>query len=132
MLAFSAAAALALSLPTSTPRASVNFAKYHGIGNDFVLLDCRDAGQPTLSPQEAAAMCDRNFGVGADGVIFVLPPDVSEAQYRMRIYNSDGSEVPCATRALPLASSSEQLHLTARDVRQWHSVHGALHRRSRA
>ena len=37
-------------------------------------------------------MCDRNFGVGADGVIFVLPPDTSDAKYRMRIYNSDGSE----------------------------------------
>ena len=37
-------------------------------------------------------MCDRNFGVGADGVIFVLPPDTEESKVRMRIYNSDGSE----------------------------------------
>lgn len=37
-------------------------------------------------------MCDRNFGVGADGVIFVLPTDTEEAKVRMRIYNSDGSE----------------------------------------
>ena len=70
----------------------VDFAKYHGLGNDFVLLDCRDLGEPALTPEQATAMCDRNFGVGADGVIFVLPPDVPEAQYRMRIYNSDGSE----------------------------------------
>ena len=71
---------------------SVGFSKYHGLGNDFVLVDCRKTGEPAMSPDEAAGMCDRNFGVGADGVIFVLPPDVPEAQYRMRIYNSDGSE----------------------------------------
>ena len=70
----------------------VGFSKYHGLGNDFVLVDCRKEGEPVMSPDQAAGMCDRNFGVGADGVIFVLPPDVPEAQYRMRIYNSDGSE----------------------------------------
>ena len=37
-------------------------------------------------------MCDRNFGVGADGVIFVLPSDTEDSRVRMRIYNSDGSE----------------------------------------
>lgn len=71
---------------------AVDFAKYHGLGNDFVLIDCRDSGTPSLTPEQAARMCDRNFGVGADGVIFVLPPDVPEAKSRMRIYNSDGSE----------------------------------------
>lgn len=76
----------------SATSSGLSFAKYHGLGNDFVLLDCRDSGTPSMSPQQAQQMCDRNFGVGADGVIFVLPPDVPEAQYRMRIYNSDGSE----------------------------------------
>ena len=68
------------------------FSKYHGLGNDFVLIDERSTGAPSLSPDEAMRMCDRNFGVGADGVIFVLPPDTDSAKYRMRIYNSDGSE----------------------------------------
>ena len=84
-------------VPTTSPRAAVSasqveFAKYHGLGNDFVLIDCREQGEPVLTPEQAAQMCDRNFGVGADGVIFVLPPDVDGAQSRMRIYNSDGSE----------------------------------------
>merc|ERR1719502_610285 len=69
--------------------ATVSFSKYHGLGNDFVLIDCRETGTPALSPDQAAQMCDRNFGVGADGVIFVLPSDVPEAKSRMRIYNSD-------------------------------------------
>ena len=55
-------------------------------------MDCRSKTQPPISPRQAIAICDRNFGVGADGVIFVLPPDNSEAQCTMRIYNSDGSE----------------------------------------
>jgi diaminopimelate epimerase len=75
-----------------TMAAKVSFAKYHGLGNDFVMIDCREQGEPVLTPEQAARMCDRNFGVGADGVIFVLPSDVPEAQTRMRIYNSDGSE----------------------------------------
>jgi len=76
----------------AAPQMSVAFAKYHGLGNDFVLVDCRAEGEPLLSPEQAVGMCDRNFGVGADGVIFVLPSDVDDAKYRMRIYNSDGSE----------------------------------------
>jgi len=81
-----------LRVPAPRMSATVSFSKYHGLGNDFVLLDCRTKGEPTLTPEQAARMCDRNFGVGADGVIFVLPPDVPDASYRMRIYNSDSSE----------------------------------------
>ena len=68
------------------------FSKYHGLGNDFVLVDCRGAEEPPISPDQATQVCDRNFGVGGDGVIFVLPPDNEASQVRMRIYNSDGSE----------------------------------------
>ena len=101
MLCFSlAAAAYSTTMPPalSAPRAAAPrmtaapFAKYHGLGNDFVLIDDRAAGEPSLTPDQAMKMCDRNFGVGADGVIFVLPPDTADAKYRMRIYNSDGSE----------------------------------------
>ena len=48
--------------------ATLPFSKYHGLGNDFVMIDCREAGVPTLSPEQAMKMCDRNFGVGGDGV----------------------------------------------------------------
>ena len=97
---FSASPSLTVGVaPVTAPRAaasmaasSLPFTKYHGLGNDFVLLDCRDMAEPPLTPTQAASMCDRNFGVGADGVIFVLPPDTEDARVRMRIYNSDGSE----------------------------------------
>ncbi len=71
--------------------APIAFRKYHGLGNDFVLIDNRHSPEPVLSPQQAVAVCDRNFGVGADGVIFALPGQAA-ADYTMRIYNSDGSE----------------------------------------
>jgi len=67
------------------------FTKMHGLGNDFVMLECMHAAPPEeeLGPL-AVAMCDRHFGVGADGVILVLPSRV--ASFRMRIFNADGSE----------------------------------------
>lgn len=68
----------------------MQFTKYTGLGNDFVFLD----GQNALSVQDpfslAVRMCDRRFGVGADGLVLLLPSD--KADVRMRIINSDGSE----------------------------------------
>jgi hypothetical protein len=54
-------------------------------------VDNRDSLVPKVTPEEAAKLCDQNFGIGADGVIFVMP-GVNGADYTMRIFNSDGSE----------------------------------------
>lgn len=68
----------------------MHFAKFHGLGNDFILTEglpvSNEAGLRSL----ARYVCDRHFGVGADGLILVLPGN--EAPFRMRILNSDGSE----------------------------------------
>ncbi|CAM6128688.1 unnamed protein product [Calypogeia fissa] len=69
----------------------LQFVKYHGLGNDFLLVDNRDSETPKITPEQAIAVCDRNFGVGGDGVIFVLP-GTNGSDYTMRIYNSNGSE----------------------------------------
>ena len=69
----------------------IEFSKYQGLGNDFILIDNRQSAEPTITPEEAVAMCDRHFGIGGDGVIFVLP-GTTDTDYTMRIYNSDGSE----------------------------------------
>jgi diaminopimelate epimerase len=69
----------------------IEFTKYQGLGNDFILVDNRGQATPLLTPEQAVQVCDRNFGIGADGVIFLLPGE-SGAHYTMRIYNSDGSE----------------------------------------
>ena len=69
----------------------IEFSKYQGLGNDFILIDNRHSAEPIISPERAVEMCDRHFGIGGDGVIFALPGKEG-ADYTMRIYNSDGSE----------------------------------------
>ena len=66
-----------------------NFEKWQGCGNDFVIVDSRLDGEID-STEKISKICDRHFGIGADGVIYVLNSDVAEV--RMRIFNSDGSE----------------------------------------
>lgn len=77
----------------AAPASSLAFTKYQGLGNDFILIDNMASSEPLLTPDQAAALCDRHTGVGGDGVIFALPPPAGGgADYTMRIYNSDGSE----------------------------------------
>jgi diaminopimelate epimerase len=66
----------------------MEFAKLHGTGNDFVLVDARVLDRDWTAL--ARAMCDRHFGIGADGLILAAPS--SRADLRMRIFNADGSE----------------------------------------
>jgi len=70
---------------------AIEFTKYHGLGNDFILIDNRSALEPRLTPDDAVQWCDRHFGIGADGVIFALPGQ-DGTDYTMRIFNNDGSE----------------------------------------
>jgi diaminopimelate epimerase len=69
----------------------IEFTKYHGLGNDFILIDNRSSSEPKLTPEQAIKYCDRYFGIGANGVIFALPGQ-DGTDYTMRIFNSDGSE----------------------------------------
>jgi diaminopimelate epimerase len=62
------------------------FVKYHGLGNDFVVVD-----GPLMDADRARGICDRRRGIGADGVLTVLPPRTAGAAATMHIYNSDGS-----------------------------------------
>lgn len=70
---------------------AIEFTKYHGLGNDFILIDNRDHQQPLITSEQAIELCDRHFGIGADGVIFALRGE-NGADYTMRIFNCDGSE----------------------------------------
>jgi diaminopimelate epimerase len=67
----------------------VKFSKYHGAGNDFLLVDGNGLDKD-WNPL-ALAICERNLGAGADGLIIALP-SVNKAHVRMRLFNSDGSE----------------------------------------
>lgn len=61
-----------------------------GAGNDFILLDNRER-KITLTPAKVAQLCDRHRGIGADGVILLVPPNSQQADWAWEFYNSDGS-----------------------------------------
>lgn len=67
-----------------------NFTKLHGNGNDFILIDEYNGEVVAEKPAFAAKYCDRRFGIGGDGVLFLGKSD--KADLRMRIFNSDGTE----------------------------------------
>ncbi|MFO1256540.1 MAG: diaminopimelate epimerase [Sphingomonadaceae bacterium] len=79
----------------------VPFIKMHGLGNDFVVLDARADTVPAMTNTLAAALADRQTGIGCDQLILLEPS--TAADVRMRIFNHDGGEVEAcgnATRAV--------------------------------
>ena len=93
---------------------SIAFSKYHGLGNDFILIDNRHSAEPILTSEQAVKWCDRNFGIGADGVIFLLAE--ANGEHRMRIFNSDGSEPEmCGNGIRCLAKFMQDLNIPTTD-----------------
>jgi len=66
----------------------MKFVKMHGTGNDFIVIDAREIRRNWTSL--AQKLCDRHFGIGSDGLLLVLPS--RRADFRMRMFNPDGSE----------------------------------------
>src|SRR5699024_6307176 len=72
---------------------SILFTKMQGAGNDFVIIDNRDYHLSKKRIIELAPeLCDRKFGVGADGIMALLPAENSEIDYSMFYRNADGSD----------------------------------------
>ncbi len=107
---------------------AIEFTKYHGLGNDFILIDNRSSSTPLLTPEQAQKLCDRHFGIGADGVIFALPGE-NGTDYTMRIFNSDGSEPEmCGNGIRCLAAFLADLEGNSRQSDQYriHTLAGAI------
>ncbi|HEY1188076.1 MAG TPA: diaminopimelate epimerase [Gemmata sp.] len=68
----------------------MQFTKMHGIGNDYVYVDCVRHAPPADPAALARAVSDRHFGIGSDGLILICPSECADA--RMRMFNADGSE----------------------------------------
>ncbi|MFC4598836.1 diaminopimelate epimerase [Cohnella hongkongensis] len=67
----------------------MEFAKMHGLGNDFIVV-AGEKALPDNAAELAVRLCNRYFGIGADGLVYILPSE--KADFHMRIMNSDGSE----------------------------------------
>jgi len=86
---------------------NIKFTKMHGCGNDFILIDGYNEDlkfSENMLPELTKKMCDRHFGIGADGVLLVLPPIDKSTDFKMRIFNADGSEGEMCGNGLRCAS----------------------------
>ena len=92
------------------------FTKMHGIGNDFVVIDCINQ-QVSLTAEQARWLADRRFGVGCDQILLVELPRTEDAAFGYRILNADGSEVnQCGNGARCFARFVVEKQLTEASV----------------
>ncbi len=72
----------------------LNFYKYQGAGNDFILVDNR-SGECGLSIDQVVKLCDRKFGIGSDGLMLIEKPSDSKTDFHLEFFNPDGSKSFC-------------------------------------
>jgi diaminopimelate epimerase len=80
----------------------MRFAKYHALGNDYLVIDPQDLPAP-LTVEQIQAICHRNFGIGSDGILLGPAPS-SRARFALRIFNPDGSEAEKSGNGLRIFS----------------------------
>ena len=103
----------------------MRFWKYHGIGNDFVVLDGTD-GRLAVDNDLCRKLCDRNYGIGADGIIYIMPGK-NGSDISMRIINSDGSEAEmCGNGIRCLAKHARDFGIIKKDEFTIHTLAGVL------
>ncbi len=73
----------------------IRFSKWHGTGNDFILIDDRSGSFPSGEIALVRRMCDRHFGIGSDGLILVQAPRTIGSDFHMEFFNPDGSKSFC-------------------------------------
>ncbi|MBQ6137159.1 MAG: diaminopimelate epimerase [Kiritimatiellae bacterium] len=103
----------------------IRFAKMHGAGNDFVLVDDRPGAFPCDDHRRIAALSSRREGVGCEGVILVQKSDC--ADFRMRFFNPDGTEVDlCGNGARCVAAFAREIGAAKTDVMRFETAAGMI------
>jgi diaminopimelate epimerase len=93
----------------------MRFTKMHGLGNDYVYVDCIHGPMPADPARTSILVSDRHFGIGSDGLILITPSEVADA--RMRMFNADGSESEMCGNGLRCVAKYVHDHGIARKPR---------------
>ena len=84
----------------------MKFTKAQGLGNDFVIVEEKDVPSETASFSEISfKICNRHYGVGADGMLLVFPHVTKRGAYFLRVFNSDGTEAETSGNGLRCAGA---------------------------
>jgi diaminopimelate epimerase len=101
----------------------LNFIKFHGFGNDYSVIDAEQFPDASSLGEFARHICNRHYGAGADGIAVVSPSPDEDADFRVRIFNPDGSEAALSGNGTRCAAAylyhqklwqAEELRLTTR------------------
>jgi diaminopimelate epimerase len=101
----------------------LNFIKFHGFGNDYIVIDAEQFRDPSNLGEFANRICNRHYGAGADGIAVVSPAPDEDSDFRVRIFNPDGSEAALSGNGTRCAAAylyyqklwqAEELRLTTR------------------
>jgi diaminopimelate epimerase len=100
-----------------------SFIKFHGFGNDYIVIEAKDLATVTNPGEFARSICNRHYGAGADGIAVVSPSKEATADFHVRIFNPDGSEASLSGNGTRCAASylyykklwsNEELRLSTR------------------
>jgi diaminopimelate epimerase len=100
-----------------------SFVKFHGFGNDYIVIESKDVAAVADLGAFARRICDRHYGAGADGIAVVSPSEDQAADFNVRIFNPDGSEASLSGNGTRCAAaylyyrqlwSNERLRLSTR------------------
>jgi diaminopimelate epimerase len=94
--------------------ALLQFFKYQGTGNDFIMIDNRD-GNIQLTTEQVQQLCNRKFGVGSDGLVLI--ESTSEADFHMNFFNPDGSKSFCGNGSRCAVRFAQQLGVVGQEGR---------------
>jgi diaminopimelate epimerase len=87
-----------------------SFVKFHGFGNDYIVIEAKEVAGVTDLGDFARRICDRHYGAGSDGLAVVSPGENHDADFHVRIFNPDGSEAGLSGNGTRCAASYLHYH----------------------